>query len=42
MVLGEYAEAYPGYDFSIDIRSLQGESLDGYVIASGFVMTRGR
>ena len=42
MVLGEYVEAYPGYDFSIDIRSLEGETLSGYVIASGFCMTRGR
>lgn len=42
MVLEGYVDSYPGYDFSIDVRSLQGESLDGYVIASGFVMTRGR
>lgn len=36
-----YVQAYPGYDFQFEIRLMQGEEIEGYVIGAGFAMTRG-
>lgn len=37
-----YVQAYPGYDFSFEIRLMAGEEeIEGHVIGTGFAMTRG-
>ena len=34
-----YLQAYPGYDFSFDVRLFREMSLDNVVIAAGFLAT---
>ena len=36
-----YVKAYPCYDFLFEIRLLEGEELEGFVIGAGFAITRG-
>lgn len=40
--LSGYVQAYPGYDFLFEVKLMERGALEGWDIASGFVMTRGR
>ncbi|KAL9603242.1 MAG: hypothetical protein Q9219_001262 [cf. Caloplaca sp. 3 TL-2023] len=40
IALKEYVQAYPRYNFSFDIRLVEGFDIEGDVIAAGFAMTR--
>lgn len=36
-----YVQAYAGYDFAFEIRLVEGEEIEGFVIGAGFAITRG-